>query len=119
MTSKTELAGLFEAIDSKDADAFVGYLTEDAVFRYGSQDPVHGRDAIRDYVAGFFGTVEALSHRIDESWEGDGSLVCAGEVTYTRQGGSRVTVPFANVFRLEGEKVREYLVHIDPSPLFA
>ena len=119
MTSKIEIAGLFEAIDSKNADAFTAYLTEDAVFRYGSQDPVQGREAIRAYVAGFFGTIEALSHRVDEVWEGDGSLACMGEVTYTREGGSRVTLPFANVFRLEGEKVREYQIHVDPSPLFA
>ena len=44
--------GMFEAIDSKDATAFVGYLTEDAVFCFGSASPATGRAAIQVAVDG-------------------------------------------------------------------
>ena len=117
MSAKISISELFSAIDRKDADAFVSHLTEDAVFRYGSQEPVQGRDAVRDYVVGFLGSVRALRHRPMDTWEGDDSLVCEGEVTYMRHDGSEVTIPFTNIFRLEGDKVRDYHVYIDPTPL--
>jgi uncharacterized protein (TIGR02246 family) len=48
---------LFAAIDSMDAEAFAAFFTDDGMFRYGSQPPVQGRDAVRDYVAGFFSSI--------------------------------------------------------------
>ena len=36
------------------------------------------------------------------SWNAAGAAACEGEVTYTRLDGSKVTVPFANVFVLKG-----------------
>jgi ketosteroid isomerase-like protein len=119
MKSKLDLSQVLASVDGKDADTFSSYLTDDAVFRYGSQEPVKGRRAVRDYVAGFFGTVSALEHRVVETWEGEGSLVCRGEVTYTQLDGAQVTVPFTNVLKLEGDRVRDYLVYIDPTPLMA
>jgi uncharacterized protein (TIGR02246 family) len=117
MADTMQLEGLFKAIDAKDADSFVSYLTEDAVFRYGSGDAVKGREAIREYVAGFFGTIQALQHRVTETWGQDGSLVCQGEVTYTKLDGNEIILPFVNVFRLDKERVRDYRIYIDPSPL--
>lgn len=117
MPNKIKIDGLFEAIDAKDTDSFVTYLTEDAVFRFGSQEAVKGRAAIGEYVAGFFSTIKALQHRVTETWEGENSLVCQGEVTYTKLDGKDVTLPFVNVFRLAKDRVRDYLIHIDPSPL--
>jgi ketosteroid isomerase-like protein len=117
MPAKIKIEGLFEAIDAKDTDSFLTYLTDDAVFRYGSQDAVKGRAAIGDYVSGFFSTLKGLRHRITGTWERENSLVCQGEATYTKLDGKEVTLPFVNVFRLEKDRIRDYLVHIDPSPL--
>lgn len=117
MKTEFPLSEVLKSVDSKDADTFSSYLADDAVFRYGSQDPVKGRQAVRDYVAAFFGTVAALQHRVLETWEGDESLVCRGEVTYTRHDGIQVAVPFANVFKLGGRQIRDYLVYVDPTPL--
>jgi len=33
--------------------------------------------------------------------------------------GSEVTVPFVNVFRLVEDRIRDYLIHIDPAPLMS
>ena len=69
MADKIEIEGLFKAIDAKDTDSFLTYLTEDAVFRYGSQEAVHGRAAIGEYVSGFFGSIKALQHHVTETWK--------------------------------------------------
>ena len=40
------LRKLFAAVDGRDLERFGSYLTDDAVFRFGSAPPVQGRSAI-------------------------------------------------------------------------
>ena len=62
------MSSLFAAIDARDADGFVEYLCEDGVFRFGNAEPVAGRAAIREAVAGFFSTIAGLEHRLTRTW---------------------------------------------------
>jgi len=39
-------------------------------------------------------------------------------VTYTRHDGSVLTVPFANVFEMRGDKIAAYRIYVDNSLLF-
>jgi hypothetical protein len=117
MATKINVGDVFATIDRMDADGVAAFMTEEGVFRYGSNKPVRGRGPVRDYVAGFFGTITALRHRLTGTWEGKGSLVCEGEVTYTMLDGRDVTLPFVDVFRLEGDKVSDWLIYIDPTPM--
>ncbi len=110
---------LFAVIDARDADGFVALLTPDAEFRFGNAPAVHGREAIRAAVAGFFTVIAGCRHRLLGAWNGTGTTVCEGEVTYTRQDGSTVTIPFVNVFELRGERVASYRIYIDNAPLFS
>lgn len=111
--------GVFAAIDSKDAEAFVGFLTEDAVFRFGSAPAVHGRNAIRAAVDGFFGTIKACSHKIARTLADGSTLVCEGEVTYRRLDDTEITLPFADVFEYDADLISKYKIYIDISPLYA
>lgn len=113
MTTQVRLAEVLKAIDRKDPDGFASHLTDDAVFRYGSQEPVKGKEAIRAAVAAFFDTVESLHHRLIDTWHDERSLVMQGEVTYMTKDQREVTVPFVNVFRLEGDLINEYLIYVD------
>jgi len=110
---------LFAAIDARDADRFVAFLTPDGEFRFGNAPAVQGREAIRATVAGFFSVIGGCRHRLLGAWNGAGTAVCEGEVTYMRQDGSTVTIPFVNVFELRGEQVASYRIYIDNSPLFS
>ncbi len=112
---------LFRSIDARDADAFASYLTPEARFRYGSQPAVDGQSAIRAHVAGFFAGLEGLRHELAGFWWGEQGRTCfvQGEVTYTLPGGACVSLPFANLLHMQGDKVGEYLIYADPSPLFA
>jgi ketosteroid isomerase-like protein len=110
---------LFAAIDGKDAAAFADFLTEDAVFRFGNAAPVSGKAAIRETVAGFFGSIRALRHEVTDAWTLPDVVVAVGQVTYTRHDGSTLSVPFADVFRMRGELAREYLIYVDASRLYA
>ena len=115
----SDIGGLFAAIDAQDGAAFVSFLTDDAVFRFGSAPAVNGRAAIQAAVEGFFGSIAGLSHTIHKTLRDAATLVCEGEVTYTRQDGSTITIPFANVFEYEGDLIAKYQIYIDIGPLYA
>jgi uncharacterized protein (TIGR02246 family) len=110
---------LFAAIDSKDADAFVGFLTEDAVFVFGNAAPVSGTAAIRDVLVKFYASIRALRHDVTDAWTLPDVAVAIGQVTYTRHDGSTLSVPFADVFKMRQGLVSEYLIYVDASRLYA
>lgn len=110
---------LFKSIDSKRTDAFLSFLNEDALFRYGSNAEVIGRAAIGAAVDQFFATIQSSAHRLHRLWQQPDSAVCQGEVRYVRLDGRSVVVPFCNVFQLRDEKISRYEIYIDPTPLMA
>ncbi len=114
-----DTGGLFAAIDRQDAAAFVGYLTDDAVFRFGSAPAVNGRDAIRAAVDGFFGTIAGCSHTLHNTISSGSTLVCEGEVTYTRHNGTEITLPFTDIFEYEADLIAHYKIYMDVAPLYA
>ena len=109
---------VFAAIDAGNAAGFVDFLTSDAQFRFGNAPVVVGRDAIHAAAAGFFAAIASSRHRLLGMWNGAATAVCEGEVTYTRHDGSTISVPFANVFELRGDKIAAYRIYIDNSSLF-
>ncbi|HSN54441.1 MAG TPA: nuclear transport factor 2 family protein [Candidatus Sulfomarinibacteraceae bacterium] len=118
MTGPGRFAGLFAAIDAADVDAFMGWLTQDCSFVYGSSEPVRGADAVRALVAGFLASFRRVTHRVDSSWEADDAGVTEGLVTYITADGREVTLPFCNVFHLAADgRIRDYRIYIDPTPL--
>jgi len=114
-----DTGGMFAAIDAKDTEAFVGYLADDAVFRFGSTPEVKGRDAIRAAVDGFFGTIAASKHVVAKTLFDGATRVVEGEVAYTRLDGSRIALPFTDVLEYEGDLISHYKIYIDIAPLIA
>ena len=109
----------FADIDSFDPDRFVTHLTPDVVFRFGNADPVIGRAAVRDAVAGFFTTIDGLTHRILETWEDGDTVITRIDVEYRRKDGKIVTVPNVDVLRYDGDLVRDWQIYIDVAPVYA
>jgi uncharacterized protein (TIGR02246 family) len=109
---------LFQAIDRKDAERFADFVAGDATFTFGNQEPVRGREAIRSAVAGFFASIEGTSHTITGTWVHPDSVIIRGTVTYTRRDRSTLTVPFANIFGMEGDLIKDYQIYVDTSKLY-
>jgi limonene-1,2-epoxide hydrolase len=61
----------------------------------------------------------ALRHDLMRVVADDNTVVCEGEVTYTRHDGSKITLPFANVFEVKNKLITLYRIYIDIGPLFA
>lgn len=113
------LDDLFAAIDAKDADAFVGFLTDDAVFRFGSAPEVSGAVAIRDAVSRFFESIAGCQHTVDNIWTATATIACNGNVRYVRHDNSEITLPFADVFDMRDDRISAYRIYMDIGPLYA
>ncbi len=112
------LDDLFKAVDAKDTERFLGFMTDEASFRFGSAPPAQGKAAIRAAVDGFFSTIAACQHVLARTVVDGDVIVCEGEVTYTRHDDSQISLPFANVFELEGELISAYKIYADAGPLY-
>src|SRR5947209_6965966 len=111
-------ASLFADIDSMEPDRFAQHLADDATMRFGNAAPVHGRQAIRDAWASFCETVEGVHHDLVEQWTVGDATIVEAEVTYTRLGGAKVSVPVVTIYRAPGELIDDYRIFIDLAPLF-
>ena len=108
---------LFLSIDRRDATAFAGFVAPQGQFRYGSNPAVQGRENVEKFVAGFFASMNGLSHTLENVWEQPGVVFIEGRVRYHLLDDRHVEVPFCNLFRMEGHLVKDYLVFTDPTPL--
>lgn len=114
-----DVAKIFADIDAFDPDKFVAHLTPDARFRFASADPVTGREATRDAVAGFFGTIDGLTHHIRNVWEFGDTVITQIDVEYVRKDGKTVIVPNADILVFDGDLVRDWQICIDVTPVYA
>ena len=115
---KMDINSLFASIDAMDTEKFLGFLTNDASFKFGNADAAVGKEDIKKAVSDFFGIINGLSHNIINIWEVGNTIICRGEVTYTKKDDSKITLPFVNVFAMKENKVKDYSVYIDIGPLF-
>lgn len=109
---------MFDAIDNRDAEGFVSYFAEDGMFKFGNADRVEGKQAVLEAVKGFFSAINGIQHEILDLWTLPDAAVCRGIVTYTRLDSTTLSVPFATIMKLDGQKIREYLIYADISQLF-
>lgn len=120
MSNKTTLVqNLFTAIDAKNTDDFVSYLTDDASFAMGDAEPVAGKENIREAVGGFFQSIKSLSHEVGDVLETGNKVITPGQVTYKRHDDSTLSVKYCNIFTFVDDKIKGYDVFVDISKLYA
>jgi ketosteroid isomerase-like protein len=114
-----DIATVFADIDALDPDKFVAHLTPDVTFRFGNADPVSGPAAVREAVAGFFTTIDGMTHHIRNVFQDGDTIVAQVDVEYRRKDGKSVTVPNADILVYDGDLVRDWQIYIDVAPVFA
>ena len=105
-----DVAQTFADIDAFDPDKFAAHLTPDVVT---------GRAAVREAVAGFFSTIDGLTHHIRNVFESGDTVIAQIDVEYRRQDGKTVTVPNADILVYDGDLVRDWQIYIDVTPVYA
>jgi ketosteroid isomerase-like protein len=114
-----DVAAIFADIDAFDPDKFVARLTPDATFRFANADPVTGRAAVKEAVAGFFSSIAGLTHHILNVYEVGDIAIAQIDVEYRRHDGKSVTVPNADILVFDGDLVRDWQIYIDVTPVYA
>jgi len=114
-----DVAAIFADIDAFDPGKFVAHLTPDAKFRFANADPVTGRAEVKEAVAGFFSTIDGLTHHILNIYEFGETVIAQIDVEYRRKDGKSVTVPNADILVFDGDLVRDWQIYIDVAPVYA
>ena len=87
---------------------------------FGNGEPMVGPAAVEAGVAGFFGTIKGIRHRIVNEWHDHAGTVAELEVTYDRLDGEQATIPAATIYhRRDDGLVDDYRVMFDLAPVFA
>lgn len=109
---------LFGRGEAFDSDGFITFFTDKPMYQFGNGEPCLTKDAIRASVAGFFAAVDALYHDLRNVWEVGDCVFVEMDVTYWRKDGTNITLPCADIFRFEGDKIQELRIFMDANPLF-
>lgn len=115
---KDWLKQLFTIIDRKDAEGFSLFFTDNATFRFANAPAVSGKENVRKAAHDFFVKIKGLHHHVTGVWEFGDIVICEGEVTYTRLDDNTLTLPFVDIFHMKDDRILDYRVYIDISPLF-
>lgn len=118
MIDRYWLTQLFATIDDKNVGKFSAFLSEDCIFRFGNLPEVHGLKDTRKFVADFLDSIYALKHDISDIWIVPDGAFCHGTVSYIRHDKSILSVPFSTIFKIENDKIYEYLIFADTSGLY-
>ena len=98
-----------------DPDELAGYFTEEAVYHNIPMDPVVGRTAIRDFIAGFtadFDGIDFLVHR--QVTDADSGVVMNERTdVMRRRDGDELPLPVMGVFEIVDGKIAAWRDYFD------
>lgn len=95
-----------------DADELAGYFTDDGVYHNIPTAPVSGRDAVREFIAGF------TANWTGTDWEiltlmADGDTVVCERIDRTQTKAGDVDLPCVGVFEMQDGKIRVWRDYFD------
>jgi hypothetical protein len=111
---------LFQLLDRFDADAVAARMAHDGALIIVNNDPVVGRDGMRDAVHRFEQGVARIRHEVLRAWQADETVITQLRVAYVRHDGRKVVLPCTNIFDLtEDGLISRYQIFMDMTPVFA
>ncbi|BAZ50416.1 hypothetical protein NIES4103_30320 [Nostoc sp. NIES-4103] len=110
---------VFEAGEAMDIDRFAQKFTEDAVYKFGNEPVVYGRQEIAkaDSIAAFNTTVNSIKHHIENMWELGNMLIVEMDVTYVRKDGEIFNLPACDTVWFDGNLVQRMNIYMDITPV--
>lgn len=111
---------VFAAGEAMDIDRFAQKFAEDAVYQFGNEPVVYGRQGIMqaESIAAFNQTVNSIKHHIKNMWQMDSMLIVEMDVTYVRKDGKTFNLPACDTVWFDGNLVKEMNIYMDITPVF-
>jgi limonene-1,2-epoxide hydrolase len=98
---------------SPNPDEIAGYFTEDAVYHNIPMAPVQGREAIREFIAGFVAAFEGIDFNVHRQVS-DGTLVMNERTDVMRRaGGDPIPLPVMGVFEVRDGQIAAWRDYFD------
>ena len=113
------LVELYRKVDSLEPDAIVDAFAADGEMRFGSGDPLVGKEAVRAGVTWLCSSYRRMSHRFINVWDLGDTALLEAIVTYDCLDGRTVPVPVVTIIERCGEEVTSLRFYSDPAALRA
>ena len=98
---------------SPNPDELAGYFTEDAVYHNIPMEPVQGREAIKQFIAGFVAAVDGIDFNVHRQVS-DGTVVMNERTdVMRRKDGGEVPLPVMGVFEVRDGKIAAWRDYFD------
>jgi limonene-1,2-epoxide hydrolase len=96
-----------------DPDELAGYFTEDAVYHNIPMAPVQGREAIKEFIAGFTAGFDGIDFQVHRQVS-DGNVVMneRTDVMHRKDGGE-IPLPVAGVFEVIDGRIAAWRDYFD------
>jgi len=96
-----------------DADELAGYFTEDAVYHNIPMAPVQGREAIKEFIAGFTAGFDGIDFQVHRQVS-DGNVVMNERTDIMhRKDGGEIPLPVTGVFEVIDGRIAAWRDYFD------
>jgi limonene-1,2-epoxide hydrolase len=98
---------------SPNPDELAGYFTEDAVYHNIPMEPVQGRAAIKEFIAGFVAAFDGIDFRVHRQVS-DGTVVMNERTdVMRRKDGGEIPLPVMGVFEVQNGQITAWRDYFD------
>jgi limonene-1,2-epoxide hydrolase len=98
---------------SPDPDELAGYFTEEAVYHNIPMEPVRGREAIKEFIAGFLAAFDGIDFNVHRQIS-DGTLVMNERTdVMRRKDGGTIPLPVMGVFEVQDDRIVAWRDYFD------
>lgn len=110
---------LFATAGRRDPGALVVLLTEDVALTFGNAPTLHGREAVRDSLEGFFTLIEGMSHEVLGVWIASTVVTVENRVGYVDKFNRKFSYPACDVLKFRDELISDVRIYVDNHDMFA
>ncbi len=108
----------FEDVDTMIPEKVTQYYNEDSVFKFGNAPAAQGPKEIKNALDHFYQLINSMEHHNTGLWLGDKSGVFEADVHFKNTSGETIVIPAVSIMRLEEDKIKDFRMVMDATPLF-
>ncbi|RDH78225.1 limonene-1,2-epoxide hydrolase [Mycolicibacterium moriokaense] len=96
-----------------DPEELAGYFVEDGIYHNIPMEPVQGREAIKEFIAGFTARFEGIDFQVHRQVS-DGNVVMNERTDVMRRAGAEpISLPVTGVFEIEDGRIKAWRDYFD------
>jgi limonene-1,2-epoxide hydrolase len=106
----TEFCKLWAAPDPEE---LAGYFADDAVYHNIPMDPVQGREAIKEFIAGFLAAFDGIDFNVHRQVSDGAAVMNERTDVMRRKDGGHIALPVMGVFEVHGDRIAAWRDYFD------